>query len=421
MEIYIDSLTLRQRKEDEMKGKKLLRLSGFIFIAAMLLTSPFMAGFVNAEQKTLKIGVISWLGWPLGLDLVEGVKILADVANKQGGLDVGGEKYEIEIITHDSKMQHSVAKGAAERLVYQDKVQFILGDETVDAWLPVTEKSKVLVCAVSPAPAILNPDYKYCYQGSAVPNQGATLWGWLGKNRPEIKTAVTTTPDNKIGHIETENVIKLAELFGVKVLEGLFYPPDQKDFSAIGTKIKNLNPDVLVPKAGGPPRDAAIMKAAYQAGFKGIIFSPQGLTASHVLHFAPIEAIEGFLGGMNDTELEDPPPVAKAYIDAYTAKNGKWTDPDVLFLTTWYLLMAGIEKAQSVDPEKVKAALDKGITFVSANGEAMTVTRPDEGNNRICDIVMAWNVKTITGGKAKKIDYIAVEEAYEFNKKFRGW
>ncbi len=404
-----------------MRNKKRSGLIGVVFMAVMLAFSPLMLGSAHGAPKTLKIGVVSWLGWPLGLDLVRGVKILAEVTNEQGGLDVGGEKYQIEIIAHDSKMKHSVAKGAVERLVYQDKVKFILGDETVDAWLPVTEKNKVLVCAVSPAPAILNPEYKYCYQGAAVTNQGATLWGWLSKNRPDLKTVVTTAPDHKMGHIETEKVKKITELFGLKVLEGIIYPPTQKDFSAIGTKVKNLNPDILCPKVGGPPRDAAVMKGAYQAGFRGVIFSPQGLTAAHVLHFAPAEVVEGFLGGMNDSELDDPPPVAKAYIDAYTAKQGKWTDPDVLFLTTWYLMMAGIEKAQSLDTEKVKAVMDKGITFVSPNGKAMMVPRPDQGNKRACDIVIAWNVKTITGGKAKKIDYIPVGEAYEYNKKFRGW
>jgi hypothetical protein len=51
----------------------------------------------------------------------------------------------------------------------------------------------------------------------------------------------------------------------------------------------------------------------------------------------------------------------------------------------------------------------------------MLVSRPDEGNNRVCDVVTAINVKRVEGGKAKKIAYISIEEAYEFNKKFRGW
>jgi branched-chain amino acid transport system substrate-binding protein len=380
-----------------------------------------MIGFASAAPETLKIGVVSWLGWPLGLDFVEGVKILAEDTNKKGGLDVGKMKYKIEIIAQDSKMDQGVAKGVVEKLVYQDKVKFILGDETVDVWLPVTEQNKVLVCAVSPAPAILNPKYKYCYQGSAVPSQCGTLWGWLAKNRPNIKTFVSTAPDHKMGHVESEKMKKLAELYSIKTLESIMYPPMQKDFSAIGTMIKNRNPDMFSPLVGGAPKDTGIMKSAYQAGYRGQFFCPNGLTAGNMLQFASNEIVEGLLGGMWDVELEDPPPVAKAYKDLYIAKNGKWTDPDILFLSNWYLMMAGIQKAQSLDPEKIKTVMDKGIRFRSAGGEAMLVSRPDEGNNRVCDVVTAINVKRVEGGKAKKIAYISIEEAYEFNKKFRGW
>lgn len=415
------SLTLIRGKEDEMKNNKLFLLSGIIFMAVILVASPWMVGFVTAQQKTLKIGVVSWLGWPLGLDFVEGVKILADETNKKGGLDVEKEKYKIEIIAHDSKMDQSVAKGVVERLVYQDKIKFILGDETVDAWLPITEQNKVLVCAVSPAPAILSPKYKFCYQGAAVTSQSGTLWGWLSKNRPNIKTFVSTAPDHKMGHLETEKMKKLAELYGIKVLEQIIYPPTQKDFSAIGTMIKNLNPDMFQPLVGGAPRDVGIMKAAYQAGYRRQFFCPHGLTAGNMMQFTSAETVEGLLGGMWDVELEDPPPVAKAYKDAYTAKHGKWTDPDILFLANWYLMMAGIQKAQSLDTEKIKAVMDKGIRFTSAGGEVMSVSRPDQENKRVCDVVTALNIKRVEGGKAKKIAYVNIEESYQYNKKFRSW
>jgi len=403
-----------------MVHKKRFGLIGMMFMVMTLAAGLFAASHTQAAQKTLKIGVVSWLGWPLGLDFVEGVKILAEETNKSGGLEVGGEKYQIEIIAHDSKMKHSVAKGIVERLVYQDKVKFILGDETVDAWLPITEENKVLVCAVTPAPAILNPEYKYCYQGAAVTNQTETLYGWLSKYRPNLKTVVTAVPDHKMGHIMAEKVEKITQVFGMKMIEKIIYPPTQKDFSAIGTKIKSLNPDIVSPNVGGAPRDAAVMKSAYEAGYRGQIFCAHGLTAGHILHFTSPETVEGLLGGMNDVEMDDPPPVAKAYKDAYIAKHGKWTDPDVLFLTNWYLMIAGIQKAQSVDPEKVKAAMDRGIKFKSASGEVMSVTRPDLGNNRACDIVVAFNVKKIAGGKIQKVAYIPVEEAFEMNKKFRG-
>jgi hypothetical protein len=33
-------------------------------------------------------------------------------------------------------------RAAIEKLIYHDKVKFILGDPTVDAWLPITEENR---------------------------------------------------------------------------------------------------------------------------------------------------------------------------------------------------------------------------------------------------------------------------------------
>ncbi len=85
----------------------------------------------------------------LAFDFKKDAELIADLYNKKGGLVIGGERYKIDLIILDSKMSHEVSRAAVERLVYQDKVKFILGDETVDAWVPVTEANKVLVVAVS--------------------------------------------------------------------------------------------------------------------------------------------------------------------------------------------------------------------------------------------------------------------------------
>ena len=410
---------LGARKEGKMKRKQ-CGVILVILLAVMLLAAPFTVGIANAASKTLKIGVVVWLGWPLGLNAAEGARILADVINKKGGLDVGGEKYKLEVIVYDSKHKQATAKGAVERLIHRDRVKFIMGDETVDAYLPITDKNKVLVSATTPAPPILDPKYKFCYQGSPVTNQTETLWGWFSKYRSDLKTVLTVAPDNMIGHAQSGNMKRATKAFGFKAIESVLYPPTQKDFSAIGTKVKNLKPDIVVATGGGPPRDSAMVKAAYEAGYRGQFFWPMGLTADQAMMFASAESIEGLVGGMFNVELDDPPPLAKAYKAAYIAKHGKWTDPDTQSLSNWDLILAGIQKARSIDTEKVKAVLDKGMRFPSVSGEAMTIPRLDFGNQRACDVVIAWNIKKITGGKAQKIGHVNVDEAYAYNKKVRG-
>ena len=68
----------------------------------------------------------------------------ADLLNKQGGLTIGGKKYMIEYHIYDGKYDTDTSRAAVEKLVYQDKVSFIVstfGAGTFAA-LPVTEPNR---------------------------------------------------------------------------------------------------------------------------------------------------------------------------------------------------------------------------------------------------------------------------------------
>ena len=151
-----------------MKSKKF----GICFVVLTLVLVLLVAGMAgvgtgqaSAKPKTLKIGCIAFFGFPLGLDFARGVELLAEVVNNKGGLDIGGEKYNIKAIVYDSKFSDETSRAAAERLVYKDKVKFILGDPTVDAWLSVTEANKVITIACGDTPVMFDPKNKYTFSG----------------------------------------------------------------------------------------------------------------------------------------------------------------------------------------------------------------------------------------------------------------
>ena len=396
---------------------------GSIFIAAALVGGPFAVPSAAAapEAKTLKIGVVSWLGWPLGLNFATETRALADLINSRGGLAVGPDKYKIELLVEDSKLSHDVARAAVEKLVYQNGVKFIVADETVDAFLPVTEPRKVMVVAGTPSTTVFNPKYKYVFQGSAIQCQMQQIFGWYAKNYPDKRTQVFVAPDNKIGHLELEKMQSVAKTYGFKILDTIFYPMQQTDVSAIGTKVNSLNPDICTFDAGGPVKDGMLMKVTREGGYKGQFVFPNSSVAAMYLVSVPPEIIEGWIGGVYGIEMDNPPPAAKEFRDAYTAKTGKWDWPDTLFVNSWYLLLAGVQQSKSVDPEKVAAFVGKGMKFESANGPCMTVARPDLGNSRAVDTIVAFAIKTVQNGKPKQIYQPTLDEAYQLNKTFRGW
>ena len=404
-----------------MRKNKGFLLGMVILTAAMVMGSSWMAGHALAQVKTVKIGVITWLGWPLGLAFSNETRILTDLINNRGGLTIGGEKVKIELFVEDSKLSNDVARGAVEKLVYQNNVKFIVGDETVDAWLPVTEQNNVLAIAGTPSKAIFNPKYTKAFQGTAIQCQMQQIFGWFAKNYPDKKTQVFVAPDNKIGHLEREKAQLVAKAYGFKILDSILYPMQQTDVSAIGTKVKTLNPDVCIFDAGGPVKDPMNMKATREAGYKGQFLFPNSSVAAHLLKGAGPEVLEGWIGGMYAIEMDPPPPVAREFKDAYIGKYGKWDDPDTLFINTWYLLLAALQEASSLDPGKVAETISKGIKFESVNGPCMTIARPDLGNPRAVDTIMAFGIKTIQAGKPKLLHQLTLDEAFQLNKTFYGW
>src|SRR5256885_2073151 len=103
-----------------------------------------------AEDKTLTIGVLGPLSGgaaSYGVELVRGAEMKADEINKAGGLKVGGDVYKIKLVSYDHKALAADAATAANKLVFQDKVKYIIGNAvgaTCNAVQTVTEPEKVL-------------------------------------------------------------------------------------------------------------------------------------------------------------------------------------------------------------------------------------------------------------------------------------
>ena len=404
---------------------KTSKLTVFISIICLVLVPilAFTPSVSLAQAKTLKIGFLSNPGWSLGLGAWRYMQIIAEAINKEGGLQIGGEKYTIDLRQEDSKMQSDVARSAVEKLVYHDKVQFIVAgvDSYVDAWLPITEQNKVLTVAGTPQTNIYKPEFKYCFQGTVIQTQYPVTWGWFAKKYPNLKTLVTTAPDSQIGKFAAGLVKKTGETFDMKVIDTIYVPVETTEFSSVATKIKSLNPDVFVSTAIPTQKMGLIYKSLYQQGWRGQNFFPYAVPASEIATTAPKEAIEGTLGGMMGTEVDSPNPIAKKLKDGYIAKFGTWDDADTNYITCWYLLEAGLKQAQSVNPETVAAVISKGIKFEGPNGPITVVARQDQGSTRANETVQGFFIKRIENGKAKLLETISLDDAYAACKKFYGW
>jgi branched-chain amino acid transport system substrate-binding protein len=402
-----------------MKGKRLLMLGSVILLVVILAVTLLGSGCTKpaTEAKTLKVGHLCNFGWSLGLDMKRMLDVVVPLYNEKGGLTIGGEKYKIELISYDTKNDPETGRAAAERLVSQDGVKFILGDITADAWLPLTEENKVISINSTPSPAVISPDLNYTFQGSYLNTSLPEVWGWFAENYPEAKTVGGMFPDIMHGHGDAQQLEALFPNLGLELVEVIFYPPDATDFSAFATKMKTVNPQAFCIAGSGPPVDQLQWKAMREAGYEGLFFSYRGLTPGIWAKVTTLDVLNGAIFPLFDYNLD--PPLAQVSKDAkaaWIAEYGSWDHPDCVFTITWYMLETALREANSIDTDEVAAVMANGLRFDTILGPAMMISRPDLNNPRTVDALYGMTIATVKGGEVEVIDTISVDEAFEIVK-----
>ena len=94
-----------------------------------------------AWGRTIKIGVIGPMNFVQGKGHWNGAMMAAEEINAKGGVQVGSEKMKIELVKADSNEFLNVtdATNAMERLMTQDKVDFVVGGFRTEAVLPMQD------------------------------------------------------------------------------------------------------------------------------------------------------------------------------------------------------------------------------------------------------------------------------------------
>ena len=128
--------------------------------------------------KTIKIGVIGPMKFVQGIGHWNGAVMARDEINAQGGVQVGDKKMLIELVQADSNEFLNVtdATNAMERLVTQDKVNFVVGGFRTEAVLAMQdiamEHKKIFIGVGAAHPQLCSrvaenyKTYKYFFRGS---------------------------------------------------------------------------------------------------------------------------------------------------------------------------------------------------------------------------------------------------------------
>ncbi len=366
-----------------------------VVLASLLLTACGGGG------GGLKVAILAPLSGDVatfGQSTRDGVLLAVKEWNEKGG--VNGQ--EIETVIEDSQCNAEAAVSAANKVIDQDGVEFLIGEVCSSASIPVSEVAMAKgVFQISPTST--NPSVTVSEAGDTKdlvfracfidPFQGKVAAKFALENLGAQTAAVFLDQGN-------DYVRGLAEFFrdsfeagGGEVVIWETYTGEDQDFSAILTKVKDANPDVLYL----PDYYSTVNLIAAQAREKGITAVMMGGDGwdSPDLDLAVVE------GGYytNHYSPEDTRPVVQDFVKKYQDEYG--AVPDALAALAYdaaNILFMAMEDAGEADPAAVAEAMEKG-TFDVVSGNISY----DELHNP----VKAAAMLQVKDGKVSYIDTIA--------------
>jgi branched-chain amino acid transport system substrate-binding protein len=337
-------------------------------------------GFSQAPaQEAMKLGVIAPLsgtgaGW--GLALRAGAELASDDTNAKGGLEVAGKKYKIQVIPYDDKYQGQAAADAANRLIFMDKVKFIIGPMGSAAGLAaqeITEANKVLFVGNSFTTKFLGAKKLYSFRTTMTMAEfSLPMLKFLKEKYPNAKRMAILGPNDETGYEVSGFNLKAHEAVGHEIVFRDYFERGTVDFMPILNKVFALKPDVLNLDGSNPGDCGLIVKQARQMGYKGLIIKVGGPGTPEMLKVAGKELMEDFIY-YSPINPEDPKiqEINKKYNAKFPPPMNGFT-PQFYDGTLW--LFEAIKKAGTLtDTEKVREALE-GLSFNGVYTGAMSWT-----------------------------------------------
>jgi len=316
------------------------------------------------EVKTVKVGFLAPLSGEVaawGLPGLYGAQLWEEEVNAAGGIQVGDEKYTVEIIPYDNEYIASKALLGAKKLVLEDKVSLVwmMGGATVAATQPFFTEQKILVMTLIPED--LSPDTPYLL----APSEGWPMYmiggiEYIKEIHPEIETVAIVSQDDPIGRTALAYSDAAFESLGIEVVYKKIFGVETTDFAPIVTAMLASNPDLLSWGDSYPAYVSSLTEQAYLQGWEGPLISCE-LFMSEVLAKVPAEWLEGAVSYQPEW---DEPMLPEECHEFYAEYMNRW--PESWGAVAWEY-MAGlqvwkeaVEKAGTIEPtvvlETIKAS-----------------------------------------------------------------
>lgn len=323
----------------------------------------------GSKDDVIKIGAIGPLSGPAstyGVSVKEGAQLLEKEVNAAGGIN--GK--QIKFIFEDDQADPNSSMQAFNKLVDNEKVSAILGPVTSGASLAVapnaTSRQIPMITPTATEPTITKVGGEYMFRGCFVDSfQGEVLAKYSSETLKYKTAAVLYNAGSDYSKGIADSFKAKFEAAGGTVGEFLTYNDKDTDFKAQLTKIKSLNPDVLVlPDYYNVV--GLIAKQARGMDIKSQLLGGDGWESEELTKIGQ-DSVNGALY-INHYYSADEDPAVKTFVDSYKKEYNK--EPDAfaaLSYDTSKILVKAIEKAGKTDGAAIKDAL-AGMEMTSVTG-----------------------------------------------------
>ncbi|MGH6899336.1 MAG: ABC transporter substrate-binding protein [Geminicoccaceae bacterium] len=326
-----------------------------------------LAGPATAQENVLKIGVLGVMSGPAaswGLVNKYSAEATAQMYNEQGGVEIDGEPYQIQIVSIDDKNDPKLAVSGAERLIHQEEINYIIGpnvDTTAASIVPVVEAGGAINFPYAFSKQLYTPPRSNSVLGMIASYQAAPIiYNYLQDERGVATVSFIARNESDPLNQRDEGVAAAEEL-GLEVVSSEdTYEPGTTDFFPVMSKVVGENPDLIV-LSGVAPADAPLLiRTARELGYQGIL-STETAQDIGILNEVAGELADGFIsvGGASTPEIRSG--YMEEFIDRYNQVAGEWNDEAGTKVYALEMILMTLQQAGKdaiEDIEVYKAAMD---------------------------------------------------------------
>ena len=326
-------------------------------------TALMAATGAYAQDTVVKIGHSGPLSGSQafsGKDNENGARLAVEELNAKP-ITVGGKKLKFELLSEDDQGDPKAGMAAAQKLI-DSGVKYVVGPYNSGVAIPSSRAyndAGVLVATIATNPKITQQGYKGLFRVNASDSQLGSKMALYAANELKFKNVAVIDDRTAFGQGVAEEFKKQAKASGMTVAGHEFTTDKAFDFNAILTKLKNKKVEAIF-FGGYAPQAAPMVRQMKQLGITAKLLGGDTICTAEMGKLGGDAVGDNVLCSQGGAIL-DKATSGPAFKAKYKARYKQ--DADV-YAASYYdatmLYAQAMQKANSIDPQKVAAVIASG-------------------------------------------------------------